>query len=86
MNNQTGGGSAAAQTTKESEDKEMKYTEYGLMITLEELRKMLEVAECEAEYHNMEHAVYIKGDKRPQILQYCCYAECTPVNHTALAR
>ena len=86
MNNQAGGGSAAAQTIKESEDKEMKYTEYGLMITLEELRKMLEYAENQAQYHNMESSIYIKGGERPKITQYCCYAECNPIDHTYSAK
>ena len=64
----------------------MKYTKYGLMITLEELRKILEYAENRAEYGNMEHCIYISGGDRPTIKQYCCYAECNPINHTALAK
>ena len=64
----------------------MKYTEYGLQITLEEMRKMLERAENEAKHGNMESCIYIKGGEKPTIKQYCCYAECTPINHTYLAR
>lgn len=64
----------------------MKYTEYGLQITLEEMRKMLERAENEAKRGNMESCIYIKGGEKPTIKQYCCYAECNPINHTYLAR
>lgn len=64
----------------------MKYTEYGLQITLEEMRTMLERAENEAKYGNMESCIYIKGGEKPKIKQYCCYAECNPINHTYLAR
>lgn len=64
----------------------MKYTEYGLQITLEEMRKMLERAENEAKHGNMESCIYIKGGEKPTIKQYCCYAECNPINHTYLAR
>ena len=64
----------------------MKYTEYGLKITLEELRQLLERAENEAQFHNMENCLYIKGGDRPEIRQYCCYAECNTINHTYLAR
>lgn len=64
----------------------MKYTEYGLQITLEEMRKMLERAENEAKHGNMESCIYIKGGEKPTIKQYCCYAECNPINHTYLAK
>lgn len=64
----------------------MKYTEHGLMITLEELRTMLERAENEAKYDSMESCIYIKGGDHPQITQYCCYAECNPLNHTYHAK
>ena len=64
----------------------MKYTEYGLKITLEELRQLLERAENEAQFHNMENCLYIKGGDRLEIRQYCCYAECNAINHTYLAR
>ena len=47
----------------------MKYTEYGLKITLEELRQLLERAENEAQFHNMENCLYIKGGDRPEIRQ-----------------
>ncbi len=47
----------------------MKYAEYGLKITLEELRKLLEYAENRAQYDNMESCIYIKGGDRPTITQ-----------------
>lgn len=64
------------------EDGKMKYTEYGLMISLDELRRILEYAENRAEYGNMEKRIYISGGDKPQIKQYCQYAECNPINHT----
>ena len=64
----------------------MKYTEYGLKITLEELRRLLERAENETEYSNMEACIDIKGGEKPEIKQYCCYAECNAINHTYNAR
>ena len=64
----------------------MKYTEYGLKITLEELRRLLERAENEAKYSNIEACIYIKGGEKPEIKQYCCYAECNAINHTYNAR
>jgi len=60
----------------------MEYTEYGLKITLDELRKMLERAEAEHAHGNMEGCVYIKGGEEPKITQYCCYAECNSLDHT----
>lgn len=63
----------------------MKYTEYGLKITLEELRELLEYAENQAKRHNMESCIYIKGGEKPKITQYCSYADCNPINHTYLA-
>lgn len=41
----------------------MEYTDYGLRIGLDELRKMLEYAENRAQYGNMEHCLYIKGGR-----------------------
>ncbi|MBP5605222.1 MAG: hypothetical protein J6X60_06735 [Ruminiclostridium sp.] len=64
----------------------MKYTEYGLKITLEELRKMLEYAENRAQYGNMENCIYIKGGEKPTIKQYCIYAECNAIDHTYNAK
>lgn len=64
----------------------MKYTEYGLKISLEELHRMLEYAENRAQYGNMEECIYISGGDKPTIKQYCCYAECSPINHTYLAK
>jgi hypothetical protein len=64
----------------------MRYTEHGLQITLDELRKMLEHAENRAQYGNMESSIYIKGGDRPSITQYCSYAECNPINHTYNAK
>lgn len=63
----------------------MKYTEYGLKITLEELEKLLEKAKNRAEYDNMESCVYVKGGERPTITQYCCYSDGCSINHTYLA-
>lgn len=60
----------------------MQYTENGLCITLEELRHILERAEKHAKNNNMEGRIYITGGDRPQIKQYCCYAECNPINYT----
>ena len=64
----------------------MKYTEYGLKITIDELERLLQRAKDEAQYNNMESCIYIKGSEKPTIKQYCCYAECNPVNYTILAR
>lgn len=56
----------------------MKKTEYGLRITLDELEQILERAKRESKHNNMEHCVYIDGDK---MTQYCCYAECNPISY-----
>ena len=64
----------------------MKYTEIGLCITLDELRNILEYAENRAEYGSMERCIYITGGEKPQIKQYCCYAECNPIIHTSGAK
>ena len=60
----------------------MKYTEYGLRISLDELEEMLAYAKNQAEYRNMESCIYIKGGEKPKITQYCVYAECNPIDHT----
>ena len=60
----------------------MEYTEYGLRIPLDELRRLLERAENEAQYHCKESCIYIKGGDKPQITQYSVYAECNGTNHT----
>ncbi|MGX8711621.1 MAG: hypothetical protein ACQGTM_15420 [bacterium] len=60
----------------------MRYTEYGLQIGLDELRKLLEYAENRAQYDSMERSIYIKGGDRPKIMQYCSYSECNPIDHT----
>ncbi len=64
----------------------MKYTEHGLQITLEELRRLLEYAENRAQHDSMESCIYIKGGDRPRIIQYCGYAECSPIDHTRNAK
>lgn len=64
----------------------MKYTEHGLCIPLSELRRIVEHAENRARYGNMESCVYIKGGERPVITQFCCYAECSSIDHTYLAK
>lgn len=60
----------------------MKYTEYGLRIGLDELRRLLDDAEREAKYHDKESCIYIKGGEEPAIIQYSNYAECNPTIHT----
>ena len=64
----------------------VRYTEYGLQISLDELRCILRYAENRVKYDNMQSCVYIKPGDRPRILQYCCYAECAPIDHTCDAR
>lgn len=64
----------------------MRYTEHGLQIPLDELHRMLEYAENRARHDNMESCVYISPGDRPRIFQYCCYAECDPIDHTYAAR
>lgn len=64
----------------------MRYTDHGLHISLEELRQLLEYAENRAEYDNMESCIYIKDGEKPKITQYCCYADCSPIDHTYLAK
>ncbi len=60
----------------------MIYTEYGLKISIEELKQIVEKAENQYKYHNMESCVYIRGGEKPQIVQYCNYSECSSINHT----
>lgn len=64
----------------------MRYTEHGLQIPLDELHRMLEYAENRAKHDSMESCVYISPGDRPRIVQYCCYAECDPIDHTYAAR
>ena len=64
----------------------MRYTERGLQVPLDELRRIVEYAENRVKYDNMEPCVYISPGDRPRIPQYCYYAECSPINHTSLAR
>lgn len=64
----------------------MEYTKHGLKISLEELENLLNRAKNEVEYDNMESCIYIQGGEKPTIKQYCCYAECTPINHTYLVK
>lgn len=64
----------------------MRYTDHGLHISLEELRQLLEYAENRAEYGNMESSIYIKGGEKPKITQYGCYTDCSPIDHTYLAK
>lgn len=60
----------------------MVYTEYGLCIGLDELKELVKQVENENKYHNMESCIYIKGGEKPEIKQYCCYAECSPIYYT----
>ena len=64
----------------------MRYTQNGLQVSISELRQMLADAESEAKYNDKEACVYIKGGKKPHIIQYSNYAECDPVDHTFWAR
>lgn len=64
----------------------MRYTEHGLQILLDELHHILKYAENRVKYDNMEPCIYISPGNRPRILQYCCYAECNPIDHTYGAR
>lgn len=64
----------------------MEYTEHGLRIPLDELRRLLEHAENCVQYDSMEPCLYITSEKRPRIIQYCYYAECNPIDFTCLAR
>ncbi|MCI9507948.1 MAG: hypothetical protein HFF62_15535 [Oscillospiraceae bacterium] len=64
----------------------MKYTERGLQITLDELRRIVEYADNRVKYDNMEPCIYIRPGTRPRIIQYCYYTECSPIDHTYLAR
>lgn len=63
----------------------MKYTEAGLLITLEELGKLLEKAKNNAKYHSMGAALHISAEgpyHEPVIKQYSCYSDCSPTNFT----
>ena len=60
----------------------MRYTEYGLQISLKELEELLNDAKNQAQYHCKESCIYIEGGERPQITQYSVYAECNSYNHT----
>ena len=64
----------------------MEYTEHGLKIGLDELRRMLDYAENRAKYDSMTDCVFITYGNTPQIIQYCHYSECNPIFHTALAK
>lgn len=62
----------------------MVYTENGLCISLDELKELVNRIENECKYHNMEPCIYISGGgmNKPEIKQYCMYAECYPINYT----
>ena len=64
----------------------MRYTERGLQITLDELRRIVEYAENRVKYGSIEPCVCITSGNRPRIIQYCYYAEYNPIDHTYLAR
>lgn len=64
----------------------MEYTEHGLRVSLDDLRRILEYAENRVQYDSMEPCIYITPSDRPRIIQYCCYSECAPIDHTYLAR
>lgn len=64
----------------------MKYTEYGLQISLKELEELLKEAKSQAQYHDKEGCIYVEGGKRPKIIQYSVYAECNSYEHTYLVK
>jgi len=64
----------------------MEYTEHGLRISLDELRRLLERAEKEVQYYCKESCIYIKGGDKPQITQYSVYSDCNGVNHTCAVK
>jgi hypothetical protein len=65
----------------------MKRTPNVLVISLEELRRILEYAENRAQYDSMNSAICIEHDNgRISIIQYCAYAECNPIDHTYTAK
>lgn len=53
----------------------MKPTEYGLMIDIEDLEKILEKAKQNAKYNDKESVLYFTKN---QVIQYSNYAECNP--------
>lgn len=63
---------------------DMEYTDKGLFITLADLQQLLHDAQIQAKYHNMQTCIYITGEKKPKIIQYCNYAECNPITYTPL--
>ncbi len=64
----------------------MVYTENGLCITLNELKRLVTRVENENKRGNMEPCIYVKGGDRPRIIQYCYYAECFPIDFTNSAK
>ena len=45
----------------------MRYTEYGLHLTVSELERLLEDVKHGIKYENKESCIYIKGGKEPKI-------------------
>lgn len=66
----------------------MKRTENGgLSISLVELQTMLEYAKNRVKYDNMHGALDFEiNNGEIEIYQYCCYAECFPINHSLYAK
>ena len=64
----------------------MEYTDHGLRIPLDELRRLLQLAENRVQYDSMESCIYITPGDRPRIVQYCGYAECNPIYYTNSVR
>lgn len=60
----------------------MKYTEYGLKITISELRELLTAVERKAEYADKQESIYIEGGDKPKIIQYSVYGDGAPTDHT----
>lgn len=60
----------------------MVYTENGLRLDLDDLKSLVERVEHEYKHGSMEPCIYIKGGDKPEIIQYCGYAECFPITYT----
>ena len=63
----------------------MRYTESGLELTIDELKRLAEQAEQAAKHQNMESVIYIQGGDRPRIVQFCGWHDCFPKYYTNTA-
>lgn len=64
----------------------MRYTKEGLIIGLDELRRILEQAENANKYHNMCGSISITYGNTPRIVQHCQYADCNSTWYTNMAK